>query len=61
MVSSEGLIDRRNARGTAPQEVSEETGLKGRIIEKLGEISYWYYLKKKYKVQEDSAFFSHGI
>ncbi|HKZ56312.1 MAG TPA: NUDIX hydrolase [Thermodesulfovibrionales bacterium] len=32
---------------TAIREVSEETGLKGRIIEKLGEINYWYYLKEE--------------
>lgn len=32
---------------TAVREVSEEAGLKGRIIEKLGEINYWYYLKEK--------------
>ncbi|MGB9716130.1 MAG: NUDIX hydrolase [Thermodesulfovibrionales bacterium] len=32
---------------TAIREVSEETGLKGRIIKKLGEINYWYYLKEE--------------
>ena len=32
---------------TAIREVSEETGLKGRVIEKLGEINYWYYLKEE--------------
>jgi 8-oxo-dGTP pyrophosphatase MutT (NUDIX family) len=32
---------------TAVREVEEETGLKGRIIEKLGEINYWYYIKEE--------------
>ena len=32
---------------TAVREVSEETGLQGRIIEKLGEINYWYYIKEE--------------
>jgi len=43
-----GLIDKgETPETTALREVSEETGLKGRIIEKLGEISYWYYLKEE--------------
>jgi 8-oxo-dGTP pyrophosphatase MutT (NUDIX family) len=43
-----GLIDKGETPETAAlREVSEETGLKGRIIEKLGEISYWYYLKEE--------------
>ena len=42
-----GLIDKgETPETTALREVSEETGLKGRIIQKLGEISYWYYLKE---------------
>lgn len=41
-----GLIDKGEVpEKTALREVSEETGLKGRIIEKLGEITYWYYIK----------------
>lgn len=41
-----GLIDKGEIpEKTALREVSEETGLKGRIIEKLGEITYWYYIK----------------
>ena len=41
-----GLIDKGEVpERTALREVSEETGLKGRIIEKLGEITYWYYIK----------------
>lgn len=44
-----GLIDKgETPETTALREVSEETGLKGRIIEKLGEISYWYYLKEEH-------------
>jgi len=43
-----GLIDKgENPEKTALREVEEETGLKGRIIEKLGEITYWYYLKEE--------------
>lgn len=41
-----GLIDKGEVpEKTALREVSEETGLKGTIIEKLGEITYWYYIK----------------
>lgn len=32
---------------TALREVAEETGLKGRIVEKIGEIGYWYYIKSE--------------
>jgi len=31
---------------TAVREVREETGLSGRIVEKIGDISYWYYIKE---------------
>lgn len=42
-----GLIDKGEIpEKTALREVSEETGLRGRIIEKLGEITYWYYIKE---------------
>jgi 8-oxo-dGTP pyrophosphatase MutT (NUDIX family) len=30
---------------TAVREVEEETGLKGRIIDKIGAIDYWFYWK----------------
>ena len=41
-----GLIDKGEIpEKTALREVSEETGLTGKIIEKLGEITYWYYIK----------------
>jgi len=40
-------VDKGESPGkTALREVSEETGLRGRIIEKLGEIKYWYYIKE---------------
>lgn len=32
---------------TALREVEEETGIKAKIIDKLGEISYWYYMKEE--------------
>jgi 8-oxo-dGTP diphosphatase len=43
-----GIIDKgESPEVTAIREVSEETGLQGRIIEKLGEINYWYYIKEE--------------
>lgn len=43
-----GLVDKgEGPEETALREVAEETGLKGRIIEKLGEIKYWYYIKEE--------------
>jgi len=43
-----GIVDKgEKPDETAMREVSEETGLKGRIIEKLGEINYWYYLREE--------------
>ena len=30
---------------TAEREVAEETGLKGEIVEKIGEVTYWYWSK----------------
>lgn len=31
---------------TAVREVMEETGLSGRVLKKIGDISYWYYIKE---------------
>ena len=42
-----GIVDKgESPEETAVREVSEETGLKGRIIEKIGETKYWYYIKE---------------
>ncbi|MEW6068911.1 MAG: NUDIX hydrolase [Nitrospirota bacterium] len=42
-----GLINKGEApEKTALREVAEETGLKGKIREKLGEITYWFYIKE---------------
>jgi len=41
-----GIIDKgEEPPETALREVKEETGLAGKIIEKIGHISYWYFLK----------------
>jgi 8-oxo-dGTP diphosphatase len=41
-----GLLDKgETTEMTAVREVREESGLTGRIIEKLGDITYWYYIR----------------
>ena len=41
-----GVVDKgETTEETALREVREETGLAGRIIDSLGEINYWYYIK----------------
>lgn len=41
-----GLIEKEeDERQTAVREVMEETGLTGRIIDKIGDVSYWYFIK----------------
>jgi 8-oxo-dGTP pyrophosphatase MutT (NUDIX family) len=42
-----GLIDKgEDPAETALREVREETGLEGRLIDKLGNIEYWYFSKE---------------
>ncbi|HMK50390.1 MAG TPA: NUDIX hydrolase, partial [Thermodesulfovibrionales bacterium] len=41
-----GVINEgESPENTALREVSEETGLKGRILGKLGEITYWFHIR----------------
>ena len=43
-----GIIERdEDQETTAAREVMEETGLKGEILEKIGQIAYWYFQKEK--------------
>lgn len=54
-----GIIDRgEEPEFTAVREIQEETGLTGRIIESLGEKSYWFYLKdENTKYRKTVAYF----
>jgi 8-oxo-dGTP diphosphatase len=41
-----GLVDRgETPELTAVREVREEAGLSGKIVDKLGDITYWYYIR----------------
>ncbi|OGW24685.1 MAG: hypothetical protein A2X59_12705 [Nitrospirae bacterium GWC2_42_7] len=43
-----GIVDKgETPEMTALREVREESGLDGRIIEKLGEVSYWYSIQEE--------------
>lgn len=43
-----GMVDRgESPEETAIREVREETGLSGRIVGKVGSISYWYFIRDK--------------
>lgn len=43
-----GLIDKgEDPVETALREVKEETGLEGELIDKLGDIEYWYFSKEE--------------
>lgn len=42
-----GIMEKgEKAEETAAREVREETGLTGRVVERIGDISYWYYVKE---------------
>ncbi len=41
-----GIVEKgEETSETAVREVREETGLSGRVVRKIGDISYWYYIK----------------
>jgi len=43
-----GIVNKdETTEEAALREVSEETGLTARIIDKLGDITYWYYIKEE--------------
>jgi len=43
-----GIVDKgETTEETAVREVREETGLTCRIIDELGDITYWYYIKEE--------------
>lgn len=45
-----GVVDKgETPEITAVREVREESGLLGRIIDKIGEITYWYYIRGENK------------
>lgn len=43
-----GLVEKNeDPEITAVREVAEETGLEGKIIKKIGDVSYWFYIKEE--------------
>ncbi len=43
-----GLVEKNESpEVTALREVTEETGLEGKIIKKIGDVSYWFYIKEE--------------
>ena len=43
-----GIIEaNESAEEAAEREVTEETGLKGKIVKRIGEVSYWYWSKEE--------------
>lgn len=41
-----GLVEKNeNPKDTALREIKEETGVDGKIIDEVGEVSYWFVLK----------------